>query len=100
MIYFDFESEPSRTLNDHVHSCSDKVPADGNFEGYSGIKNCTCAFCDEACEKPAVNSDISFFDGFDGELVGIVYGCLIVFSIVFQYGKHKYVQRKLKEYGH
>lgn len=31
-----------------------------------------------------VNADIGFFDGFNGKLVGIVYGSLIGFSIIFQ----------------
>ena len=31
-----------------------------------------------------MNADIGFFDGFNGTLVGISYGVLIAFSIIFQ----------------
>jgi hypothetical protein len=31
-----------------------------------------------------VNSAIGFFDGFDGALVAIVYGALVIFSVAFQ----------------
>jgi predicted cobalt transporter CbtA len=48
------------------------------------VGNCSCAACDAACPAPPVDATIAFFAGFDGILVGIVYGALIVFSIVFQ----------------
>lgn len=47
-----------------------------------------------------MNADISFFDGFDGKLVGIVYGSLILFSIVFQVVKTFYNKKKLKQEGY
>jgi hypothetical protein len=48
-----------------------------------------------ACEAPDVNAEIGFFDGFDGKLVGIAYGSLIAFSILFQLARYYY----FKKYG-
>lgn len=50
---------------------------------YTNIGNCTCTYCDEACTPSTISNVIGFFDGFDSVLVGIAYGCLIVFSIAF-----------------
>ena len=66
-----------------MYSCATRVYPNGTFDGYANLRNCTCSFCDDACEAPKVNADIGFFDGFDGILVGIVYGVLIALSIIF-----------------
>jgi hypothetical protein len=60
------------------------MPPSGNFSNFTKVGNCSCAACDAACPAPPVDASIGFFDGFDGILVAIVYGGLIVFSIVFQ----------------
>ena len=49
--------------------------------------------CDAACPAPPVDATISFFAGFDGILVAIVYGVLIVFSIVFQLIRAKLMKK-------
>ena len=36
------------------------------------------------CEQPDVDASIGFFDGFDVKTVGITYGSLIVFTIIWQ----------------
>jgi hypothetical protein len=56
------------------------------------VGNCSCAACDQACPAPPVDASIGFFDGFDGILVGIVYGVLVVFSIVFTLIKNKFMR--------
>ena len=60
------------------------VPADGTLNGYTSISNSTCSYCDAACEKPAVNDDIAFFDGLNWKMVGWTYVGFIIFTIVFQ----------------
>jgi hypothetical protein len=50
---------------------------------FSNVGNCSCVSCDAACPAPPVDATIAFFAGFDGILVGIVYGGLILFSIAF-----------------
>ena len=37
------------------------------------------------CEAPDIDSSIGFFDGFDKKTVGITYGSLIGFSILWQW---------------
>ena len=44
-----------------------------------------------------MNSAIGFFDGFDGVLVGIVYGSLIGFSIVFQLIRYYCIKKNAKK---
>lgn len=63
-------------------------------DGYANCNNCSCAACDYACSAPNVNADIGFFDGFNGALVGISYGVLIAFSIIFQLVRHFCLKKK------
>lgn len=69
-------------MNTEVYDCGYNVPSNGTLDGYTGIHNCSCSFCDSACPAPNVNGDIGFFDGCDGEMVGIIYAYLVLFSIV------------------
>eukprot|EP00347_Sterkiella_histriomuscorum_P014918 403359016 len=94
IIKFLFSKDPNISLNDNIHPCSDVVPADGVFDQYANCKNCTCATCDQACQAPNVNAEIGFFDGFNGTLVGISYGALIAFSIIFQLVRHFCMKKK------
>lgn len=55
--------------------------------------NCSCAACDQACPAPPVDASIGFFDGFDGALVAIVYGALILFSIIYQIIRVKFLSK-------
>lgn len=79
-----FSKDHTASLVDNIHSCDEVVPGDKTFDQYANCNNCTCAYCDSACKPPEVSADIGFFDGFNGELVGISYGVLIAFSIIFQ----------------
>ena len=36
------------------------------------------------CEAPDIDSSIGFFDGFDKKTVGVTYGVLIGFSVLWQ----------------
>ena len=83
VIGFDF-SRGDNGLNVDAYPCDTPVPSNGSFGNYTKVGNCSCAACDAACPAPPVDATIAFFAGFDGILVGIVYGALIVFSIVFQ----------------
>jgi hypothetical protein len=74
----------SLDLNDIAYPCQYPVPTNGSLGNYTKVLNCSCTACDAACPAPPVDATIAFFAGFDGILVAIVYGSLIVFSIVFQ----------------
>jgi len=80
-----------------MYSCAEKTLTNGSFDGYNRLFNCTCAFCDDACQAPRVNADIGFFDGFNGGLVGMVYFYLILASIVFQVLKAYFANKKRPE---
>lgn len=79
---------------DEVHECNEIVPSNGSFNSYSNVRNCSCQSCDKSCLAPNVNGDIGFFDGFDGKVVGIVYGALVAFSIIFQVLKYYYFNKR------
>jgi len=53
-------------------------------DGYANLKNSSCSFCSEMCEPPDIDASIGFFDGFSGKTVGITYGALIAFSVLWQ----------------
>ena len=81
------KDDPSTSLTPLTSSdpfdCGMAVPADGTLNGYTSITNSTCSYCDAACEKPAVNDDIAFFDGLNWKMVGWTYVGFIIFTIVF-----------------
>ena len=64
-----------------MYPCGYNVPSNGTIDGYTGINNSTCTFCDEMCEAPDINLSIDFFDGFDSKTVGITYGVLGLFTM-------------------
>jgi len=90
VIGFEFSKDPNASLNSAVFPCSQQVPTNGNFSNYTGVGNCSCAACDQACPAPSVDASIGFFDGFDGVLVLIVYLVLVVFSIAYQLIRKKF----------
>lgn len=90
VIGFEFSKDPVNSLRTDVYPCNTVIPEDGNFGDYSNVGNCSCAACDQACPAPPVDAHVGFFDGFDGALVAIVYGALILFSIVFQVIRSKF----------
>ncbi len=97
IITFYFDTNPDKTLNDHVWPCDQVVPEDGNFDSYTNVHTCSCATCDQSCAAPNVNADIAFLDGFDGSLVVFTYIYLAIFSLGFQVIKHFYVNKKRKQ---
>ena len=70
------------TAND-PYDCSMTVPEDGIVNKYTDVKNSTCSYCDAACEKPAVDDNIAFFDGMNGALVGYSWLGFVIFTIIF-----------------
>mmetsp|Transcript_32901 Transcript_32901/g.50309 ORF Transcript_32901/g.50309 Transcript_32901/m.50309 type:complete len:125 (-) Transcript_32901:16-390(-) len=66
-----------------MHPCGEDV-GNGTVDGYTDLTNSDCAFCDDVCEPPEIDSTIGFFDGFNGKAVGITYGVIIAFTIVYQ----------------
>ena len=74
--------------------CNTEVPISGNFSNYTKVGNCSCAACDQACPAPPVDAFIGFFDGFNGLLVGLVYGGLILFSVGFQFLKQRMIKKQ------
>jgi hypothetical protein len=78
-------------LTTYAYPCDTIIPANGSFANFSNVGNCSCAACDQACPAPPVDASIGFFDGFDFILVAIVYGVLLVFSVVFTLIKNKYM---------
>jgi hypothetical protein len=83
VIGFEF-SRGQEALNvEEAYPCNYSVPTNGSLGNYTKVGNCSCVSCDANCPAPPVDASIAFFSGFDGALVGIVYGSLIAFSIVF-----------------
>ena len=72
--------------------CGAPVPTNGTLFDYDGIKNSTCAYCDSACKPTTISNEISFFDGFDGKIVGIVYGVLILFTLIYQIVRWRFMK--------
>ena len=92
IIGFDF-SRGNDALNTYAYPCDTVIPSNGSFSNFSKVGNCSCVSCDAACPAPPVDATIAFFAGFDGILVAIVYGALIVFSIVFQLIRAKLMKK-------
>lgn len=46
---------------------------------------------------PNVNGNVNFFDGCNGELVGIIWGLLIVFSIILYLVRVYFEKKRAKE---
>ena len=65
------------------YDCEMNVPTDGIVNLYTGVENSTCSYCDASCEKPAVDDNIAFFGGMNGELVGYSWLVFVIFTIAF-----------------
>ena len=96
IIYFAFSDDDAISLNQVVYDCSYDVPSNGTLEGYTDVLNCTCAYCQASCEPPNVNGEVGFFDGCNGELVAIVWGLLVLFSVIL-FVFREYCQKKQDE---
>ena len=44
-----------------------------------------------------MNGDVGFFDGMDGELVGIVWGLLVLFSVILFVFREYYAKKRVEE---
>ena len=86
----DSKSEP---LKSDAYPCSYKAK-DQQLAGYINVTDPTCTFCEEVCQPPDVDDSIGFFDGFDTMEVGIVYGTLLVFTLLYQIWVCKYQKPK------
>mmetsp|Transcript_23148 Transcript_23148/g.17562 ORF Transcript_23148/g.17562 Transcript_23148/m.17562 type:complete len:319 (+) Transcript_23148:16-972(+) len=94
VIGFEFESDPERTMNQAVYDCNEEFE-DNIMDGYENITPCPCTHCDLSCPVPIVDGSISFFDGADWLLVGLVYAGLVIFSILLAVIR-AYFERKEK----
>lgn len=64
----------------------ENIPAD--LKGYP-LQECTCSFCEEAC-RPNTNIRFpGFLDGFDWQIVLIVYGTIVLLSVLIIFLKRK-----------
>lgn len=90
VIGFELVKTPN-ALDTYAYPCNTLIPSNGSFANFTNVGNCSCASCDQACPAPPVDASIGFFDGFDGVLVAIVYGVLVVFSILFTLIKNKFM---------
>jgi len=59
------------------------VPDNGTIDGYTGITNSTCSYCDAVCQLPDVDPNIYFLDGYNHKLVYILYGSVFVVSFLY-----------------
>eukprot|EP00347_Sterkiella_histriomuscorum_P010129 403377491 len=50
-LNFKYTLDQSQSLNGEDYTCDQPVSPDGNFEGYTGCKNCTCDYCDRSCNS-------------------------------------------------
>lgn len=82
-ISYNITNVEGKTLNGDAKGCGYAVPSDGTYLNYTKVSNCTCTYCDEACVPSTISNAIGFFDGFDVALVGITYGVLVAFSVIF-----------------
>lgn len=92
VIQFELVRTPD-ALDTFAYPCNTPIPQNGSFANFSGVGNCSCATCDLSCPAPPVDASIGFFDGFDWVLVAIVYGVLVVFSIVYTIIKEKFLNK-------
>ena len=58
-------------------------PPDLILNDYTDITACTCSYCSEVCQAPAVDHYIGFWDGFNFKTVGWSYIGFIAFTIIF-----------------
>ena len=93
VIQFELVRTPD-ALDTYAYPCDTVIPTNGSFANFSNVGNCSCATCDLSCPAPPVDASIGFFDGFDGVLVAIVYGILVVFSIVYTIIKQKFLNKE------
>jgi len=94
IISFDLtQTDPDQRLSVPMHDCDVKLPADKTLDGYTGLTECSCAYCQDACKAPVVNAYIGFFDGMDGYLVLYVYIALVIASLLLWVAKRQLSKR-------
>ena len=82
--------DTNKKLKMDAVDCGDKVGEDGILYNYTGVRNCTCTYCESSCLPTTISNAIGFFDGFDLPMVAIVYGVLIVFSAGIFFFRRKF----------
>lgn len=87
------ESLTPPTPND-PYDCGMYVPNNKTVNGYTGIENSTCSYCDTACQAPAVDDHIAMLDGLNWKLVGYSWLGFVIFTIIFQILVHFACNRK------
>lgn len=95
VINFEFKNDPDDTLILPMRDCNVKVE-NHNTDGYYA-EECTCSFCEEACNPNIKIKMPGFLDGFKYQIVLIVYGSLILISFVIMFLKRKYNSNHIEQ---
>ena len=94
VIYFNFDTDPSKSLTLPVYDCNHAVSDDNVLDLFNDVTTCQCTYCDLACPIPDVNGNVLFFDGCDWELVGIIYAAFIVVAAGIEVFRHCYKKKQ------
>ena len=82
-ITFRYSNSEDDSMIKKMYPCDMKVDENipDDIKGYP-LSECTCSFCEESC-KPVTNISFpGFLDGFDWQVVLIVYGSIVLLSVV------------------
>lgn len=77
--------------------CETDIPDNGIWDNYNNLTNSTCSFCAARCAAPDIDNSVGFFDGFQSRVVGITYGAIIGFTIIWQIYICLYRNKKIQE---
>ena len=75
-VFDKVETSVTNPMSIPSYPCNYTVPASGLIDGYGGVLNSTCQHCDAMCTKSVIDSTINWFDGFDTDIIKIVYGII------------------------
>lgn len=92
MINFAFIDNLDEAMSESYPSCNE------NFDdlfGYKNITACSCNSCKEACSAAKLDAKLLFFDGFNGLLVGLSYGAIVIITVVLIFIKRAYNKKLL-----
>jgi len=71
-----------------MHDCNEKV-VNNKTSGYDSSE-CSCSFCEEACNPNVMVRMPTYLDGFNIPIVLIVYGSLVFISFILLFLKRKF----------